>query len=150
MTLVQPFGEEKRATKPDHWESVTRIKLPAASKAHKPADSGLVVGNTARRCSLSGLLRRRPTASGISSDRVNTLSSWTTAPFLVLLLAHSRASPLPQGFGSGAKIGFTPLDLWEPACPRLTRAAFGRSSHGLRGSTLRVSNSINAFAIGDF
>jgi hypothetical protein len=40
-----------RATKPDHWESVTGIKLPRASKAHKPADSGVVVGNGARRCS---------------------------------------------------------------------------------------------------
>jgi hypothetical protein len=53
MTLVQPFGEEKRATKPDHWESVTGIKLPMTPKAHKPADSGVVVGNAARRCSLS-------------------------------------------------------------------------------------------------
>ena len=40
-----------RATKPDHWESVTRIKLPRGSKAYKPADSGAPVGNDARRCS---------------------------------------------------------------------------------------------------
>ncbi len=28
-----------------------RIKLPRGSKAHKPADSGVPVGNDARRCS---------------------------------------------------------------------------------------------------
>jgi len=39
-----------RATKPDHWKSVTRIKLPTTPKAHKPADSGVHVGNDARRC----------------------------------------------------------------------------------------------------
>jgi hypothetical protein len=47
MRLVNP-----QATKPDHWKSVTRIKLPTAPKAHKPADSGLVVGSAARCCSL--------------------------------------------------------------------------------------------------
>jgi hypothetical protein len=41
-----------QAAKPDHWESVTRIKLPMASKSHKPADSGVPVGNGARSCSL--------------------------------------------------------------------------------------------------
>ena len=40
-----------RATKPDHWESVTEIKLPRVLIAHKPADSGVVVGNAARCCS---------------------------------------------------------------------------------------------------
>jgi hypothetical protein len=40
------------AAKPDHWKSVTRTKLPAASQAHKPADSGVAVGNGARICRL--------------------------------------------------------------------------------------------------
>ncbi|MGF6165322.1 hypothetical protein ABIE16_004636 [Pseudomonas sp. 2725] len=48
-----------RAANPDHWESVTRTKLPMASRAHKPADSGLAVGNDARRC---GLQEVTPTA----------------------------------------------------------------------------------------
>jgi hypothetical protein len=39
-----------RATKPDHCESVTRIKLPVGLKAHKPADSGVPVGGDASRC----------------------------------------------------------------------------------------------------
>jgi len=47
--LMQPYGK-CRATKPDHWKSVMRTKLPTAPKAHKPADSGLRVGNDARRC----------------------------------------------------------------------------------------------------
>jgi hypothetical protein len=40
------------AAKPDHWKSVTRTKLPTASQAHKPADSGVAVGNGARICRL--------------------------------------------------------------------------------------------------
>jgi hypothetical protein len=40
------------AAKPDHWKSVTRTKLPTAPKAHKPADSGVAVGNGARICRL--------------------------------------------------------------------------------------------------
>jgi hypothetical protein len=41
-----------RATKPDHWKSVTRIKLPVGFKAHKSADSGVPVGGDASRCRL--------------------------------------------------------------------------------------------------
>jgi hypothetical protein len=40
------------AAKPDHWKSVTRTKLPTAYQAHKPADSGVAVGNGARICRL--------------------------------------------------------------------------------------------------
>ncbi|MGF6489908.1 hypothetical protein ABH904_003681 [Pseudomonas frederiksbergensis] len=50
MTLVQP-DNPSRATKPDHWESVTRTKLPTGLQTHKPADSDVVVGDGARRCS---------------------------------------------------------------------------------------------------
>jgi len=42
MHFVSP-----QAAKPDHWESVTGNKLPRSSKAHKPADSGVVVGRYA-------------------------------------------------------------------------------------------------------
>jgi len=41
---------------------VTRIKLAMALKAHKPADSGVVAGNVARRCSLFDGFRKSPTA----------------------------------------------------------------------------------------
>jgi len=49
MTLVH-IVSNRRATKPDHWISATRIKLRGRTKAHKPADSGGSVVRCARRC----------------------------------------------------------------------------------------------------
>jgi hypothetical protein len=40
------------ATKPDHCFFSDRETIKPEPKAHKPADSGVVVGNDARRCSL--------------------------------------------------------------------------------------------------
>ena len=52
-----------------------RTKLPMPPKAHKPADSGVVVGIAARRCGLSETVQKCPTP-------------FTEAPAMASVAAH--------------------------------------------------------------
>jgi len=74
---------------------VTGIKLPRASKAHKPADSGVVVGNGARCCGFQEV-----TLNAVKHAlRFETAIAGKPAPTVCVVLTHFVITSNPVGAG---------------------------------------------------